>query len=93
MDRIVEESQLGKGAIYLYFKSKDEINAVSMARIFDRSLHEAAEQIKPNRPVIQCIMRVAQCTIEQIPMRPSSRVCLPETPKAAKSLGSYDSTP
>jgi TetR/AcrR family transcriptional regulator, fatty acid metabolism regulator protein len=66
MESIVEESQLSKGAIYWYFKSKDEIIGASLARMFERSLRDVAEQIKSDRPVVERIMTVARCATEQI---------------------------
>src|SRR5271167_3241906 len=66
MEQIVEESQLSKGAFYWYFKGKDEIIGASLARMFDRSLRDVAEQIKSNRPIVERIMTVARCATEQI---------------------------
>ncbi len=66
MEQIVEESQLSKGAIYWYFKSKDDIIAASLARMFERSLHDVAEQIESDRPVVERIMTVARSATEQI---------------------------
>jgi AcrR family transcriptional regulator len=66
MEQIVEESQLSKGAIYWYFKSKDEIIAASLARMFERSLQDVAEQLESDRPVVERIMTVARCATEQV---------------------------
>lgn len=40
MDDIVRESGLSKGAIYWYFKSKDDIIATLVQRFFDQEMHE-----------------------------------------------------
>ncbi|MGO9602403.1 MAG: TetR/AcrR family transcriptional regulator [Candidatus Binataceae bacterium] len=66
MEQIVEESQLSKGAIYWYFKSKDEIIGASLGRMFERSLRDVAEQIKSDRPIVERLMTVARCATEQV---------------------------
>ncbi|HTT77934.1 MAG TPA: TetR/AcrR family transcriptional regulator [Candidatus Binataceae bacterium] len=66
MDQIVEESQLSKGTIYWYFKSKDEIIGASLGRMFERSLQDVAEQIESKCSVVERIMTVARCAIEQV---------------------------
>lgn len=66
MEQIVEESQLSKGAIYWYFRSKDEIINASLARMFERLLHDIAEQIELDRPLVERIMTVARRATEQI---------------------------
>jgi AcrR family transcriptional regulator len=40
MDDIVSESGLSKGAIYWYFKSKDEIIAAILDSLFNREMQE-----------------------------------------------------
>ena len=66
MEQIVAGSQLSKGAIYWYFRSKDEIINASLSRIFERLLHDIAEQIESQRPVVERIMTVARRATEQI---------------------------
>jgi TetR/AcrR family transcriptional regulator, fatty acid metabolism regulator protein len=66
MEQIVEESGLSKGAIYWYFKSKDEIIGASLGRMFERSLRDVAEQIKSDRPIVERIMTIARSEIETI---------------------------
>ena len=41
MDYIVQESGLSKGAIYWYFKSKDEIITALLERFFEPEMEEA----------------------------------------------------
>src|SRR5690242_12501061 len=38
MDDIADESSLSKGALYLYFKSKDDLIAAILRRIYDHEL-------------------------------------------------------
>jgi TetR/AcrR family fatty acid metabolism transcriptional regulator len=66
MEQIVEESDLSKGAIYWYFKSKDEIIGASLERMFKRSLLDVEEQIKSERPIVERIMAVARSETEQL---------------------------
>jgi len=66
IDQIVEEAQVSKGALYWYFKSKDEIINASLARLFERSLQDVMEQLKSDRPIVERIMTVARCATEQL---------------------------
>jgi TetR/AcrR family fatty acid metabolism transcriptional regulator len=66
MEQIVEESHLSKGAIYWYFKGKDEIIGASLARMFERSLQDVADQLKSDRPIVERLMTVARCATDQI---------------------------
>jgi AcrR family transcriptional regulator len=56
MDDIVEESGLSKGALYWYFKSKDEIIIAILDRMFSRDLahvHELQEAELPVKEKLQ----------------------------------------
>ena len=66
MDQIVKEAHLSKGAIYWYFKSKNEIINASLARMFERSLQDVMAQLESDRPIIERIMTVARCATEQL---------------------------
>jgi TetR/AcrR family transcriptional regulator, fatty acid metabolism regulator protein len=66
MEQIVEETQLSKGAIYWYFKSKDEIIGASLERMFERSVRDVLEQLDSDRPIVERIMMVARSATEQI---------------------------
>jgi len=51
MDDIVEKSGLSKGALYWYFKSKDEIILALMHRFFGQDIDGMEELLQSDRPV------------------------------------------
>lgn len=50
MDDIVRESELSKGALYWYFKSKDEIITALMHRFFSQDLDEFTAILESDEP-------------------------------------------
>jgi AcrR family transcriptional regulator len=50
MDDIVAEADLSKGALYWYFKSKDELVTAFIERLFARGLERFAEFLKTDQP-------------------------------------------
>lgn len=50
MDDIVAEADLSKGALYWYFKSKDELVTAFIERLFSRGLEHFAAFLKTNQP-------------------------------------------
>jgi AcrR family transcriptional regulator len=51
MDDIGAEAGLSKGALYWYFKSKDEIITAILDKLFDRELVELQERLEADGPV------------------------------------------
>ena len=69
MDDIVEQSGLSKGTIYWYFKSKDEIIATIMGRIFEtefESLQGLLEEDSSAGSKIKKFINMAQYDVENM---------------------------
>jgi AcrR family transcriptional regulator len=60
MDDIVERAELSKGAIYWYFKSKDELVAAFIERIFERGLESFRELLRNKMPFPARMMAIAR---------------------------------
>ena len=62
MDDIVEEAGLSKGALYLYYTSKDAVILALMERVLDRELSQAEQLIESDGAAgerLQTFMRLA----------------------------------
>jgi AcrR family transcriptional regulator len=66
MDDIVEESGLSKGALYWYFKSKDEIIIAILDRLFSRDMAHVNELQKTELPVKERLQLYAGHTTDMI---------------------------
>jgi AcrR family transcriptional regulator len=66
MDDIVKEAGLSKGAIYWYFKSKDELVTALMERLMDRSRQDLDLLSYAEQPVPQRIAQLADSLAEQV---------------------------
>lgn len=60
MEDIAEESRLSKGTLYLYFKSKDDLIAALLRRIFGRELHEVRAMLTVDAPARDRILQITQ---------------------------------
>jgi AcrR family transcriptional regulator len=71
MDDIVEESGLSKGALYWYFKSKDDIITAILDRLVGREATELRSMLDDPRPVREKLTDFLQSAIADITrMRP-----------------------
>ena len=66
MDDIVAEAGLSKGAIYWYFKSKDEIIAAILNSLFNREIVELQELLEADGPVYQRLLAFVHHTAAEI---------------------------
>lgn len=66
MDDIVKESGLSKGAIYWYFKSKDEIIIELVRRFFDRELHEWQALVTSDAPVCERLLHASRLLADEL---------------------------
>ena len=66
MDDIVEESSLSKGALYWYFKSKDDIIFAIMDRIFDLEFGEAFRKTDPNSSATRQLMQMTDVIVKDL---------------------------
>jgi AcrR family transcriptional regulator len=66
MDDIVQESGLSKGALYWYFKSKDDIIAAIMDRFIDREIEGMESALKLEAPVAEKLLRLHEMFIEEM---------------------------
>lgn len=57
MDDIVKQSGLSKGALYWYFKSKDEIILALMHRFFDQDIEEMEDLLQSDKPVREILLK------------------------------------
>jgi len=62
IDDIADEAGLSKGTLYLYFKSKDEIIASLLAKLFDRELAALDSLIKDQRPAAERLLEYVEQT-------------------------------
>lgn len=60
MDDIVEESGLSKGAIYWYFKKKDDIIGALLDRVFRRSIESIRRTARQDGPVPEVLQRIGE---------------------------------
>ena len=58
IDDIAQEAELSKGALYWYFKSKDDIIAAIMERFIDREMVELEDVLKLEAPVSEKLARL-----------------------------------
>ncbi len=58
IDDIAQEAELSKGALYWYFKSKDDIIAAIMERFIDREMVELEDVLKLQAPVSEKLARL-----------------------------------
>jgi AcrR family transcriptional regulator len=71
MDDIVEESGLSKGALYWYFKSKDDIITAILDRLVGREAMELRGMLEDERPVREKLSDFLESAIADITrMRP-----------------------
>ncbi len=66
MDDIVQESGLSKGALYWYFKSKDDIITAIMNRFIDREIEGMESALKQEAPVSEKLLRLHEMFIEEM---------------------------
>lgn len=66
MDDIVEESGISKGGLYWYFKSKDDIIAAILDRLFDRGLDEYNEIAQAKSPVSDRLALVNKLVVVEV---------------------------
>ena len=66
MDDIVAESGLSKGAIYWYFKSKDEIIAAILESVFNREIIELKGLLEADGPVVARLLRFVRHAAAEI---------------------------
>ena len=66
MDDIVDESGLSKGALYWYFKSKDDIISAILVNLFERELADLQHLITDEGSASQRIMDFARHSMEDI---------------------------
>jgi AcrR family transcriptional regulator len=66
MDDIVEESGLSKGALYWYFKSKDDIIIAILDAIFDRELAGARALVDAPGTAHERLLQLIRLTVREI---------------------------
>lgn len=66
MDDIAEESRLSKGAVYLYFKSKDDIIAAILRRAFAGEMHDLRDVAEGGGPVPDRLIELARRAAAQL---------------------------
>lgn len=66
MDDIVTESGLSKGALYWYFKSKDDIIAAIMDRFIHRELEGMEKALRKDAPVTEKLMQLHGMFVEEM---------------------------
>jgi AcrR family transcriptional regulator len=66
IDDIAAEAGLSKGTLYLYFKSKDEIIASLLAKLFDRELSILHTLQKDTRPSAERLLDFIEYSINDI---------------------------
>lgn len=68
MDDIVAESGLSKGALYWYFKSKDEIITAILESLFNREMTELQGLLEIEGPVSERLLEFTRHTAAEIKM-------------------------
>lgn len=66
MDDIAQESGLSKGALYWYFKSKDDIIAAIMDRFIDREIEGMESALKHEAPVSEKLLQLHEMFITEM---------------------------
>ena len=66
MDDIVTESGLSKGALYWYFKSKDEIIIAILDRMFERELRSLRRLLEDERPAPERLLEFTQEAVQDL---------------------------
>ncbi|MGD8554977.1 MAG: TetR/AcrR family transcriptional regulator [Anaerolineales bacterium] len=66
MDDIVKESGLSKGALYWYFKSKDEIISAIITRFFDRETENLSELVSAPGSAKERLMLLDQMISQEV---------------------------
>jgi len=66
MDDIVKQSGLSKGALYWYFKSKDDIIAAIMDRFIDREMQGLEEALQLQSPVSEKLLKLNEAILEEM---------------------------
>ncbi len=66
MDDIVKESGLSKGAIYWYFKSKDDLFTALIERIFSQEVRETQALLDADTPIALRLLRFTRMVIHDM---------------------------
>jgi AcrR family transcriptional regulator len=66
IDDIAKEAKLSKGALYWYFKSKDDIIAAIMDRFIDREMVELEDALKLQAPVSEKLMKLNGMIVDEM---------------------------
>ena len=72
MDDIVAEADLSKGALYWYFKSKDDLVAAFIERVFARAIENLSAALKLDQPLREHLSVITRAFADDI--REVSRV-------------------
>jgi len=71
MDDIVDQSGLSKGALYWYFKSKDDIILALMHRFFDQDIDGMEDLLESDKPAREILITyIEQLTVTYQEMKP-----------------------
>lgn len=66
VDDIADEANLSKGAVYWYFKSRDEIIVAILDRLFEREFSGLRELQSKDRPALERLEQFVDLTIKDI---------------------------
>jgi AcrR family transcriptional regulator len=66
MDDIVKESGLSKGALYWYFKSKDDIIAAIMDHFIEREIEGLEAALKLDTPASERLLQLSDMLVEEM---------------------------
>jgi AcrR family transcriptional regulator len=66
IEDIAKEAKLSKGALYWYFKSKDDIIAAIMDRFIDREMVELEDALKLQSPVSEKLMKLNGMIVDEM---------------------------
>jgi AcrR family transcriptional regulator len=66
IEDIAKEAKLSKGALYWYFKSKDDIIAAIMDRFIDREMVELEDALKLQAPVSEKLMKLNGMIVDEM---------------------------
>ena len=66
MDDIVDESGLSKGTLYWYFKSKDDLIAAILDRMFDRSLMDSRRLLQAAKPAPERLWEMNRMVVRDL---------------------------
>ena len=70
MDDIVAQADLSKGGLYWYFKSKDDLVAAFIERLFARGIDNFKEFLKTDQPLRARLMAISHYVAADIRTRP-----------------------